>query len=28
MVYKHAISTVVPGRPVSFHTNDSGESST
>lgn len=22
MVYKHAISTVVPGRPVSFHTNE------
>jgi host factor-I protein len=23
MVYKHAISTVVPGRPVSFHTSES-----
>lgn len=23
MVYKHAISTVVPGRPVNFHTNES-----
>ena len=22
MVYKHAISTVVPGRPVNFHTNE------
>ena len=22
MVYKHAISTVVPGRPVNFHAND------
>jgi host factor-I protein len=24
MVYKHAISTVVPGRPVNFHANDNG----
>ena len=22
MVYKHAISTVVPGRPVNFHPNE------
>jgi sRNA-binding regulator protein Hfq len=22
MVYKHAISTVVPGRAVNFHAND------
>ncbi|MCB1978112.1 MAG: RNA chaperone Hfq [Burkholderiaceae bacterium] len=26
MVYKHAISTIVPGRPVTFTTADSGES--
>ena len=25
MVYKHAISTVVPGRAVNFHANDSQE---
>ncbi len=25
MVYKHAISTVVPGRAVNFHANDSAE---
>ena len=24
MVYKHAISTVVPSRPVSHHTNNAG----
>ena len=22
MVYKHAISTIAPGRPVNFHAND------
>jgi host factor-I protein len=26
MVYKHAISTIVPGRPVTFTAADSGES--
>jgi len=26
MVYKHAISTIVPGRAVSFSTADSAES--
>ena len=25
MVYKHAISTVVPGRPVNFHAGDAPE---
>jgi host factor-I protein len=25
MVYKHAISTVVPSRAVNFHPNESGE---
>ncbi|WP_375183611.1 RNA chaperone Hfq, partial [Marinobacter sp.] len=25
MVYKHAISTVVPGRAVNFHANESAE---
>jgi host factor-I protein len=25
MVYKHAISTVVPGRPVNFHTSESSD---
>ncbi|MCK6416150.1 MAG: RNA chaperone Hfq [Giesbergeria sp.] len=25
MVYKHAISTIVPGRPVSFSVTDSAE---
>jgi host factor-I protein len=25
MVYKHAISTIVPGRPVTFSANESGE---
>ncbi len=25
MVYKHAISTVVPGRAVSFHANDNAD---
>ncbi|WP_395701860.1 RNA chaperone Hfq, partial [Aquabacterium sp.] len=25
MVYKHAISTVVPGRPVNFHANDQAD---
>jgi host factor-I protein len=25
MVYKHAISTVVPGRAVNFHANDAAE---
>ncbi len=25
MVYKHAISTVVPSRAVNFHANDAGE---
>jgi host factor-I protein len=25
MVYKHAISTVVPARPVSFQVDDSAE---
>ncbi len=25
MVYKHAISTVVPGRAVNFHANDSAD---
>lgn len=27
MVYKHAISTVVPSRPVSHHSNNTGGSS-
>jgi host factor-I protein len=27
MVYKHAISTVVPGRAVNFHAADSGDNS-
>nr|MBP8271289.1 RNA chaperone Hfq [Sphaerotilus sp.] len=27
MVYKHAISTVVPGRPVNFHAAESPEAS-
>jgi host factor-I protein len=27
MVYKHAISTVVPGRPVNFHASEDGEAS-
>jgi host factor-I protein len=25
MVYKHAISTIVPGRAVTFSVNDSGD---
>ncbi len=25
MVYKHAISSVVPGRPVNFHANEPGD---
>ena len=28
MVYKHAISTVVPSRPVSHHSNNPGSGST
>jgi host factor-I protein len=28
MVYKHAISTVVPGRAVNFHPNESQEAAT
>nr|WP_314417644.1 RNA chaperone Hfq [uncultured Erwinia sp.] len=28
MVYKHAISTVVPSRPVSHHSNNAGGGST
>ena len=27
MVYKHAISTVVPGRAVNFHTGESNDAS-
>jgi host factor-I protein len=27
MVYKHAISTIVPGRPVNFAQSEDGESS-
>lgn len=27
MVYKHAISTVVPGRAVNFHASDAGPTS-
>jgi sRNA-binding regulator protein Hfq len=26
MVYKHAISTIVPGRPVQFQTGEAGDS--